>query len=279
MSWNGISLFCITKSCFSKSGILVSEASSFNFPSVLGFDLYLHFNVHFFLAHQITIIWMVFGFIFISYLSFLEVPPDCYNGLLVTTFSTYVKLKRKPKNQQMTPSSSSIFTGMIGTPLSKLNLTLSPFCFFSCFCLVCISVYLYSQQADIILWKGNDNTVLRLCACATQCNGLAFYCLPHTNLATEGMRWHLQGSVCERQPHMKEWPLKMIKEMTALSCWTLLIRPARCMFLRTYTHGCIGTFIHTLSLISISLWCILFKWFSVEMLPRALCSWCTHACW
>lgn len=151
------------------------------------------------------------------------------------------KIKRKQKNQPMT---SSIFAALIWTPLSKLNLALS------CFCPACISVYLCSLRADIILWKGNDPTVLRLCACAAQCNGLAFYCLPHTNLATEGMRWHLQGSVCERQPHMKEWPLKMIKEITALSCWTLLTRPARCMFLRTNTNVHTRTYrnIHTYTL-------------------------------
>lgn len=84
------------------------------------------------------------------------------------------------------------------------------------------------RWADIILWKGNDPTVLRLCMCAAHCNGLTFYCLPHTNPTTEGMRWHLQGAVCELQPHMKEWPLKMIKEITILGCTTLLSCLARC---------------------------------------------------
>lgn len=84
------------------------------------------------------------------------------------------------------------------------------------------------RWADIILWKGNDPTVLRLCMCAAHCNGLTFYCLPHTNPTTEGMRWHLQGAVCELQPHMKEWPLKMIKEITILGCTTLLSGLARC---------------------------------------------------
>lgn len=84
------------------------------------------------------------------------------------------------------------------------------------------------RWADIILWKGNDPTVLRLCMCAAHCNGLTFYCLPHTNPTTEGMRRHLQGAVCELQPHMKEWPLKMIKEITILGCTTLLSCLARC---------------------------------------------------
>lgn len=105
--------------------------------------------------------------------------------------------------------------------------------------------------ADILLWKGNDPTVLRLCMCAAHCNGPAFYCLLHTNPTTEGMRWHLQGAACELQPHMKEWPLKMIKEITILGCTTLLSRLARCTCLcpgvrvdrraHTHTHAPIGT--------------------------------------
>lgn len=100
--------------------------------------------------------------------------------------------------------------------------------------------------ADILLWKGNDPTVLRLGMCATHCNGPAFYCLLHTNPRTEGIRWHLQGAACELQPHMKEWPLKMIKEITILGCTTLLSCLARCTSLcvyavHTHTHTLIGT--------------------------------------
>lgn len=117
------------------------------------------------------------------------------------------------------------------------SLFLSPFGSFSSFAqLLSLSLCLCRLWADIILWKGNDPTVLRLCMCAAQCNGLAFYCLPHTNPTTEGMRWHLQGAVCELQPHMKEWPLKMIKEITALGCTTLLSRLARCTSLCPNTH-------------------------------------------
>lgn len=110
------------------------------------------------------------------------------------------------------------------------------FPFLFCSASITFFVSLCRLWADIILWKGNDPTVLRLCMCAAQCNGLAFYCLPHTNPTTEGMRWHLQGAVCELQPHMKEWPLKMIKEITALGCTTLLSRLARCTSLCPNTH-------------------------------------------
>lgn len=134
---------------------------------------------------------------------------------------------------------------------------------------IAVFVSLSRLWADIILWKGNDPTVLRLCMCAAQCNGLAFYCLLHTNPTTEGMRWHLQGAVCELQPHMKEWPLKMIKEITALGCTTLLSRLARCTSLCPHTHTHTPTYTYTsirgLTLISISLWWIFSKWSSVEM--------------
>lgn len=105
-----------------------------------------------------------------------------------------------------------------------------PFRFLFLFCSASFGVFVSPcrRWADIILWKGNDPTVLRLCMCAAHCNGLTFYCLPHTNPTTEGMRWHLQGAVCELQPHMKEWPLKMIKEITILGCTTLLSCLARC---------------------------------------------------
>lgn len=105
-----------------------------------------------------------------------------------------------------------------------------PFWFLFLFCSASFGVFVSPcrRWADIILWKGNDPTVLRLCMCAAHCNGLTFYCLPHTNPTTEGMRWHLQGAVCELQPHMKEWPLKMIKEITILGCTTLLSCLARC---------------------------------------------------
>lgn len=147
------------------------------------------------------------------------------------------------------------------------------FCFLFFFCSASFAFFvpLCRLWADIILWKGNDPTVLRLCMCAAQCNGLAFYCLPHTNPTTEGMRRHLQGAVCELQPHMKEWPLKMIKEITALGCTTLLSCLARCMSLcpNTNMHWHaqihIHTCIHGLPLISFSLWWIFSKWSSVEM--------------
>lgn len=113
------------------------------------------------------------------------------------------------------------------------------FLFLLCSACITFFVSLCRLWADIILWKGNDPTVLRLCMCAVWCNGLAFYCLPHTNLATEGMRWHLQGTVYERQPHMKEWPLKMIKEITALGCTTPPSRLASC------TSFCPNTHMHT----------------------------------
>lgn len=114
-----------------------------------------------------------------------------------------------------------------------------PFWFLFLFCSASFGVFvsLCRRWADIILWKGNDPTVLRLCMCAAHCNGPAFYCLPHTNPTTEGMRWHLQGAVCELQPHMKEWPLKMIKEITILGCTTLLSCLARCSSLCPSVHA------------------------------------------
>lgn len=122
----------------------------------------------------------------------------------------------------------------------KVQLSFAFFClllgFFICLACIAFFVSLCRLWADIILWKGNDPTVLRLCMCGAQCNGLAFYCLPHTNLKTEGIRWHLQGNVYERQPHMKEWPLKMIKEITALGCTILLLRLARWISTCPTTH-------------------------------------------
>lgn len=111
------------------------------------------------------------------------------------------------------------------------------FLFLFCSASITVFVSLCRLWADIILWKGNDPTVLRLCMCAAHCNGLAFYCLPHTNPTTEGMRWHLQGAVCELQPHMKEWPLKMIKEITILGCTTLISCLARCTSLCPGMHA------------------------------------------
>lgn len=105
--------------------------------------------------------------------------------------------------------------------------------------------------------------------CAAQCNGLAFYCLLHTNPRTEAMRWHLQGAVCELQPHMKEWPLKMIKEITALGCTTLLSRLARCSFYCPNAHlyrPCTHTYTQ-LKLITISLMDI----FQAILCGNALC--------
>lgn len=159
-----------------------------------------------------------------------------------------------------------------------------PFRFLFLFCSASFGVFvsLCRRWADIILWKGNDPTVLRLCMCAAHCNGLAFYCLPHTNPTTEGMRWHLQGAVCELQPHMKEWPLKMIKEITILGCTTPLSCLARCSSLcpsvharrlaraPACTHVRIQAFILELALISISLWWIFSKWSSVEMSSASL---------
>lgn len=160
---------------------------------------------------------------------------------------------------------------------ASLFLPPHPFPLLLSFC--CRPLCLCRPCADILLWKGNDPTVLRLCMCAAHCNGPAFYCLLHTNPTTEGMRWHLQGAVCELQPHMKEWPLKMIKEITILSCTTLLSCLARCTCLcpgvrvdrhaRPHTHPSV----HELALISFSLWWIFSKWSSVEMscayLPQA----------
>lgn len=121
------------------------------------------------------------------------------------------------------------------------------FCFLLLFCSASVAVFvsLCRLCADIILWKRNDPTVLRLCMCAARCNGLAFYCLLHINPTTEGMRWHLQGAVCELQPHMKEWPLKMIKEIMIHSCTTLLSCLARWASLCPTMYAHKHTHVHT----------------------------------
>lgn len=130
--------------------------------------------------------------------------------------------------------------------------------YYSVLFLSCLSPCLPPQSAVnwYIFLKGYWCWFVEMCA--VQCNGPAFYCLPHTNPRAGGVKWHLRGAVCTnvcvcmwegvQHTHMKVLPLKMIKEITALCFTSLFSCLARCrihLCTHTITHARTHAHIHT----------------------------------